>query len=130
MMSICIERSRDDLRQSRCPLARPRTRNEERDPRKIWIALISLLAALGVSCDSAPAAQPGLDLPKPLAHALTDPEANAVRRVVARRCMICHACYDAPCQLVLSSRDGLLRGASKDPVYHSSRLLAAPPTRL
>src|SRR5262249_35284973 len=46
------------------------------------------------------------------------------------RCMVCHACYDAPCQLVLSSRDGLLRGASKDEVYHSSRLLAAAPTRL
>ena len=53
-----------------------------------------------------------------------------VRPVLDRRCAVCHGCYDAPCQLLLTSPAGLERGASKDAVYDSSRLLAADPTRL
>lgn len=43
--------------------------------------------------------------------------------------MVCHGCYDAPCQLKLDAWAGLQRGASKEEVY-SLRLKAAPPTRL
>ena len=43
--------------------------------------------------------------------------------------MVCHGCYDAPCQLKLDAWAGLQRGASKEQVY-SLRLKAAPPTRL
>src|SRR5262249_50330010 len=45
-------------------------------------------------------------------------------------CVVCHACYDAPCQLVLSAFEGAERGASQEPVYDSTRLVTAPPTRL
>lgn len=95
------------------------------------MVLIPLLAfALGAPCATAPDVRSQLDLPEPLGRSFSDPEADAVRRVVERRCMVCHACYDAPCQLVLSSRDGLERGANKQPVYDAARLLAARPTRL
>lgn len=53
-----------------------------------------------------------------------------VRPILERRCVTCHACYDAPCQLKLSRFDGLTRGANPDPVYSASRLRAADPTRL
>src|SRR5262245_11562279 len=53
-----------------------------------------------------------------------------VAPILNRRCLVCHACYDAPCQLKMESFAGLDRGASKDPVYHSSRLIEAQPTRL
>jgi hypothetical protein len=53
-----------------------------------------------------------------------------VQPVLERRCVVCHACYDAPCQLLLSSSAGLQRGASKQAIYHSSRLRAADPSRL
>jgi hypothetical protein len=86
--------------------------------------------ALGSTCTTVPGVQPALEQPEPPARVFTDPEADAVRNVIERRCVVCHACYDAPCQLVLSSRDGLARGAHKDPVYDSARVLAAPPTRL
>ena len=43
---------------------------------------------------------------------------------------MCHGCYDAPCQLKLGTFDGVARGASGDKVYDSTRLVAAPPTRL
>ncbi len=53
-----------------------------------------------------------------------------VRPILDRRCVVCHACYDAPCQLKLSSMEGIARGASKTPVYNTSRLKAVAPTRL
>ncbi len=53
-----------------------------------------------------------------------------VKPVLERRCVVCHGCYDAPCQLLLSSYEGITRGTTKEAVYDSSRLEAAPPTRL
>ena len=44
--------------------------------------------------------------------------------------MVCHGCYDAPCQLKLDAWAGLQRGASKDKVYDGTRLLTANLTRL
>lgn len=55
---------------------------------------------------------------------------NEVRPVLQRRCVVCHGCYDAPCQLKLSSPAGITRGASKEKVYNLGRFTAASPTRL
>ena len=40
-----------------------------------------------------------------------------IRPLFERRCVVCHGCYDAPCQLKMESWDGIARGASKEPVY-------------
>lgn len=53
-----------------------------------------------------------------------------IQDVLNKRCVVCHGCYDAPCQLKLSSPEGWARGASKQKVYDSSRLEDAPMTRL
>jgi hypothetical protein len=53
-----------------------------------------------------------------------------VQPILDRRCVVCHACYDGPCQLKLTAWEGVTRGASKDKVYQSSRLVAARTTRL
>jgi len=53
-----------------------------------------------------------------------------VKPLLDKRCVVCHSCYDAPCQLKLSSVAGILRGASKEKVYNPRRLKAIPPTRL
>mgnify|MGYP000185507609 CR=1 FL=1 len=53
-----------------------------------------------------------------------------VRPVLESRCVVCHGCYDAPCQLKLSSPEGIHRGANKTIVYNGSRATAAEPTRL
>ena len=98
-----------------------------------WRGLLMLpvlALALGNTCATTPEVSPTLDLPERRARAFTDPEADAVHHVIERRCVVCHACYDAPCQLVLSSREGLSRGAHKNPVYDAARVLAAQPTRL
>ncbi len=53
-----------------------------------------------------------------------------VKPVLERRCVVCHGCYDAPCQLKLSSSEGLRRGASEELVYNPARILPMQPTRL
>ena len=53
-----------------------------------------------------------------------------VAPIFNRRCLVCHACYDAPCQLKMENFTGLDRGASPALVYNATRLLEAPLTRL
>jgi len=53
-----------------------------------------------------------------------------VQPILERRCVVCHGCYDAPCQLKLTAWEGIARGASKDRVYDAGRLLQAPTSRL
>jgi len=48
--------------------------------------------------------------------------------IIDNRCVVCHACYDAPCQLKLNSREGIERGANKTPIYNGRRLVAANPS--
>lgn len=54
----------------------------------------------------------------------------SVKPIVEQRCMVCHGCYDAPCQLKMDAWMGVPRGASKKKVYDGSRLLSANLTRL
>jgi hypothetical protein len=53
-----------------------------------------------------------------------------VQPILNQRCVVCHACYDAPCQLNLTSHEGIDRGATKAPVYNGARFLSQEPTRL
>lgn len=53
-----------------------------------------------------------------------------IRPILNRRCAACHGCYDAPCQLKLTSFEGLDRGGSKKMVYNATRLFPVKPTRL
>jgi hypothetical protein len=53
-----------------------------------------------------------------------------VKPILDQRCVVCHSCYDAPCQLKLASYEGITRGASTTYIYNSSRLLATEPSRL
>ncbi len=55
---------------------------------------------------------------------------SQIQPILSRRCVVCHGCYDAPCQLKLGAWEGVARGISKQPVYDSERLSEAPPTRL
>lgn len=55
---------------------------------------------------------------------------SQARAVLETRCVVCHGCYDAPCQLKLGSYEGIERGGSETKVYDASRLTEATPTRL
>jgi hypothetical protein len=96
-------------------------------PRHTPARLTLLLCTLAVAA-CAPAPPPAL--PPMLAPDAAPVSPRAVREVLERRCVVCHGCYDAPCQLLLSSHAGIERGASKEVVYNTERLTAAQPTRL
>ena len=56
--------------------------------------------------------------------------AESVQTVFNRRCVVCHACFDSPCQLNLQSFEGVDRGANSRRVYDPGRIEGAPPTRM
>lgn len=53
-----------------------------------------------------------------------------VQPILEAKCLTCHSCYDAPCQLKLESTEGLLRGAFRESIYGGARTEAMQPTRL
>ncbi len=53
-----------------------------------------------------------------------------IQPIFTQKCVACHACYDAPCQLNLGSGEGLARGAHKEPIYNGGRTTAQQTTRL
>jgi hypothetical protein len=55
---------------------------------------------------------------------------DEVQPILESRCVVCHGCYDAPCQLKLTSAEGILRGANKKKIYNGARITADAPTRL
>ncbi len=55
---------------------------------------------------------------------------DQIKPILENRCTVCHGCYDAPCQLKLSSINGIKRGASKQVVYDGERIFGIEPTRL
>ena len=55
---------------------------------------------------------------------------SEVKPLLDKRCVVCHSCYNSPCQLKLSSFEGIDRGGSKEKVYNATRLTTMDPTRL
>ncbi|MEQ1801844.1 MAG: fatty acid cis/trans isomerase [Gammaproteobacteria bacterium] len=99
--------------------------------------LLSLAVVVTTACAPGARQETTVEVPAPdpvlaaAAHADGTPDYwRDVKPVLEQRCVVCHACFDAPCQLNLSAFEGVERGASKDVVYTSTRLRDAPPTRL
>ncbi len=53
-----------------------------------------------------------------------------IKPILDNRCVVCHSCYNSPCQAKFSSFKGVQRGASKIKVYDATRFRAIDPTRL
>jgi hypothetical protein len=103
---------------------------------RIHVLLLLLVFTVISSCTtpkppSATAGQATVDY-----DLILDPKASPVswdqhvKPVVEGRCVVCHACYDASCQLKLSSYEGLTRGGNTEKVYDGARIRASAPTRL
>ena len=52
-----------------------------------------------------------------------------VQPLFNQRCVVCHSCNIAPCQLNLTNYDGVTRGATKEILYNPLRLHSIAPTR-
>jgi hypothetical protein len=111
----------EDRSRPECPLSRvPRARHR----RRFAIATIGLVSLLG-ACTGAAPPPVEVDATAPAVSYLAD-----VKPILDARCVVCHSCYNAPCQLQLGSYEGIDRGASKAAVYSSSRLRPQDPTQL
>lgn len=53
-----------------------------------------------------------------------------VKPIIENRCVVCHGCFDAPCQLKMESPEAIERGAHKAKVYDGARLRAIKPSTL
>jgi len=59
-----------------------------------------------------------------------DPYLDQIQPLLAARCVACHGCFEAPCQLNLQSYEGLRRGFHPEPIYSKKRLTNSYPTRM
>lgn len=48
---------------------------------------------------------------------------QVIKPIIENRCVVCHGCFDAPCQLKMENIVGIERGANKELVYNGERLL-------
>ena len=53
-----------------------------------------------------------------------------VQPIFEAKCAACHSCTEAPCQLKLTSGDGVMRGANATKIYNGKRKQDMDPTRL
>ena len=60
----------------------------------------------------------------------SDDYTTRIQPIFDNRCVACHSCYNAPCQLNLQNHSGLTRGATKLNIYDRSRLKSVAPSRL
>ena len=90
----------------------------------VWAGAFALavFASTHAGADPASAAQ---DVPQAAAGSY-----EAAQELFNARCVQCHSCNNAPCQLKLTSFEGLQRGAAKIEAIHPTRLKSVPPTRL
>ncbi len=54
---------------------------------------------------------------------------NDVKPILDNRCVVCHSCYNSPCQTKFSSFEGITRGGTKTAIYEN-RIKPIEPTRL
>lgn len=106
------------------------------DLRWTYIAVVLLAAFILTACSGSPDAPdltPDIDWDVVARLEQEVPQVSwrkDVQPVLESRCIVCHGCYDAPCQFKLTSYEGLIRGANPAKVYDGTRFKAAQPTRL
>jgi hypothetical protein len=89
----------------------------------LWIALLSGCAALTRHTLDEQFGRPDparFDTPRAPGSGIS--YRADVQPIIERRCVVCHACYDAPCQLKLGAWEGIARGASDELVYDGERI--------
>ncbi len=97
----------------------------------LFAALAFILLALAGRAYLSRKPVPAVPAPTPSAAPAIDPSyASSIQPLFDQRCVVCHSCFDAPCQLNLQSFEGVDRGANPKPVYMPVRPEAIAPTRM
>ncbi|MCB0369095.1 MAG: fatty acid cis/trans isomerase, partial [Bdellovibrionales bacterium] len=61
---------------------------------------------------------------------LHDMYSTEIQPIFNQKCIACHSCFNAPCQLNLTSYEGVNRGASKLNIYDFPKFKSRDPSRL
>ncbi|WGO98213.1 fatty acid cis/trans isomerase [Saccharophagus degradans] len=96
----------------------------------IAIALTAMVAGLSYYYIQEQREEPAFTV---LPHNTVHEEVNYysdIQPILDQKCVACHSCFDAPCQLKLVNAKGLLRGATAKQVYNGGRTEPQQPTRL
>lgn len=96
-----------------------------------FVSLFFLLSACQINNTLFPSIAPApipIALPAPAENPVS--YAEEIRPILEKKCLTCHSCYDAPCQLNLEGAEGLARGAFRESIYGGARTEAMQPTRL
>ncbi len=97
----------------------------------LFVLALAAYAALHLRHRPEPAAAEPVLMPEaPQPAPFQSGSYEAVQELFNARCIVCHSCNNAPCQLKLISFEGLQRGASKIEAIHPTRPRSIPPTRL
>ncbi len=103
--------------------------------KRIYLSII-IIALAGCTVFSAVHLYDQYGLAKPHNRVIADlPDEHidywqSVKPILDNRCVVCHGCYDAPCQHKTTAIEGLERGASNQRVYNARRFSHAKLTRL
>ncbi|MCD6535105.1 MAG: fatty acid cis/trans isomerase [Deltaproteobacteria bacterium] len=92
--------------------------------RKYLLPLLPLLLLL-TACGAKALAPVVFEAPSRRINYLSE-----IKPILDKRCVVCHSCYNSPCQLKFSSYEGVDRGATKKKIYDGTRLTTMDPTRL
>ncbi|MGZ3774107.1 MAG: fatty acid cis/trans isomerase [Pseudobdellovibrionaceae bacterium] len=65
-----------------------------------------------------------------LIHESSDRYLSKIQPIFNNRCIACHSCFNSPCQLNLTSFNGVDRGAIQDDIYDFKDIGNKTPTRL
>jgi len=96
----------------------------------LFILLSGCAAVVAVNYDVMYGVEEVQDRSVPPSSSQASAYLNDVQPLLNQRCVVCHGCYDAPCQLKLTSKEGIERGLSKSLLHSGSRLFSVPPSRL
>lgn len=94
---------------------------------RIVLAVSVLIIMFLAGCASQTPPEPAYDFMPPTRQISYEAD---VKPVLQKRCVVCHSCYNSPCQLKMTSWEGMDRGASKKEVYNAQRLKTMDPSRL
>ena len=94
---------------------------------RLPLSLFCLLAVLIAACSDSNVTHHDT-VPKPADMEIS--YRDHIEPIIEAKCLACHGCYDAPCQLKFETPEALIRGAHSDPVYNGARLKSMAPTRL
>ena len=94
------------------------------------LAMLMLFAGDTAEAQAPTQAPPTQALAQAQSMPVADEYTERIKPIFDGRCVACHSCTNAPCQLNLQTYSGAARGATRLNVYDAKRAHSVPPSRI